>query len=540
MAEVGDARVAGRGVDAVSRPAIVFIGFMAAGKSAAARAAAATLGTTAEDADELIERRLGEPIAAFFERKGEAEFRRREEELVLELLRSARNDPAPVVLALGGGAVESERVREALAGHLCVWCRVDEELAWERASRDDERPLAADRDGFARRFRERQPTYESLARAILPGSAREAAARAAPWLAAMRAAPGVRMIWAESASGSYPALVGDGALELLGEARAAVPGALPDRVFCVADKAALSHHAQLLPDRELTIEVDGSESSKTLAEAERVLGQLTEGGARRDDLVLAFGGGVVGDLAGFCAATYQRGVALVQAPTTLVAQVDSAYGGKTGVDLAAAKNYVGAFHMPIAVLTDPATLTTLPAEELAAGFVEVLKTGLLAGGELWERVRGVGSLEPARLGDVVFDCARTKIEIVAADERDSGKRAVLNLGHTVGHAIEAATGYARYRHGEAVGLGLLAALRLSDAGELRAEVESLLAGHGLPTSLDADADVDSVLAAIGRDKKATAEGVGFVLLPAPGEPRWGQRVDPDRVRAAVEELYAEG
>ena len=158
MAEVGDARVAGRGVDGVSRPAIVFIGFMAAGKSAAARAAAATLGTTAEDADELIERRLGEPIAAFFEREGEAEFRRREEELVLELLRSARNDPAPVVLALGGGAVESERVREALAGHLCVWCRVDEELAWERASRDDERPLAADRDGFARRFaRARSP-----------------------------------------------------------------------------------------------------------------------------------------------------------------------------------------------------------------------------------------------------------------------------------------------------------------------------------------------------------------------------------------------
>ena len=184
-----------------------------------------------------------------------------------------------------------------------------------------------------------------------------------------------------------------------------------------------------------------------------MLGELTEAGARRDDLVLAFGGGVVGDLAGFCAATYQRGVPLVQAPTTLVAQVDSAYGGKTGVDLAAAKNYVGAFHMPIAVLTDPATLATLPAEELAAGFVEVLKTGLLAGGELWERVRGVGSLEPARLGDVVFDCARTKIEIVAADERDSGKRAVLNLGHTVGHAIEAATGYARYRHGEAVGLG---------------------------------------------------------------------------------------
>ena len=345
------------------------------------------------------------------------------------------------------------------------------------------------------------------------------------------------MIWAESASGSYPALVGPGALALLPAARAAAPDALPDRVFCVADEAALSHHEGLLPARELTIEVDGGESSKTLAEAERVLGELTGAGARRDDMVLAFGGGVVGDLAGFCAATYQRGVPLVQAPTTLVAQVDSAYGGKTGVDLAAAKNYVGAFHMPIAVLTDPAALATLPAEELAAGFVEVLKTGLLAGGELWERVRAIDSLDPARLGDVVFDCARTKIEIVATDERDSGRRAVLNLGHTVGHAIEAATGYERYRHGEAVGLGLLAALRLSGAAELREEVAGLLAAHGLPITLDGEVELDAVLSAINRDKKATAGGVGFVLMSVPGEPRWGQRVDPGSVRAAVEELY---
>ncbi len=520
-----------------TRPAIVFIGFMAAGKSAAARAAAATLGTAAEDADELIEARLGESIAAFFEREGEAEFRRREQELVLEMLESARNDPSPVVLALGGGAVESERVRDALADHLCVWCRVEEEQAWERASRDAERPLAADREGFRQRFAERQPAYESLARAILPGGARDAAAAAAPWLAAMCSAPGVRMIWAESASGSYPALVGPGALALLPAARAAAPDALPDRVFCVADEAALSHHEGLLPARELTIEVDGGESSKTLTEAERVLGELTGAGARRDDMVLAFGGGVVGDLAGFCAATYQRGVPLVQAPTTLVAQVDSAYGGKTGVDLAAAKNYVGAFHMPIAVLTDPAALATLPAEEIAAGFVEVLKTGLLAGGELWERVRAIDSLDPARLGDVVFDCARTKIEIVATDERDSGRRAVLNLGHTVGHAIEVATGYERYRHGEAVGLGLLAALRLSGAAELREEVAGLLSAHGLPITLDGEVELNAVLSAINRDKKATAGGVGFVLMSVPGEPRWGQRVDPGSVRAAVEELY---
>jgi shikimate kinase/3-dehydroquinate synthase len=181
-------------------------------------------------------------------------------------------------------------------------------------------------------------------------------------------------------------------------------------------------------------------------------------------------------------------------------------------------------------------LATLPAEELAAGFVEVMKTGLIAGGELWERVRSIERIDPAQLDDVIFACARAKIEVVASDERDSGRRAVLNLGHTVGHAVEAATGYSRYRHGEAVGLGLLAALRLSDAEGLRNEVEGILASHGLPISLDPSVDVGRVIDAVARDKKASEEGVGFVLLEEPGKPRWGERVDPDRVRAAVAEL----
>jgi shikimate kinase/3-dehydroquinate synthase len=166
----------------------------------------------------------------------------------------------------------------------------------------------------------------------------------------------------------------------------------------------------------------------------------------------------------------------------------------------------------------------------------VIKTGLIAGGALWERVRGIETLDPAGLEDVIFACARTKIGIVAEDESDVGRRAVLNLGHTVGHAIEADTGYERYRHGEAVGLGLLAALRLSGADQLRDEVSDLLETHGLPTSLDAGVDTDGVMDAIGRDKKRTREGVGFVLLERPGEPRWGESVEPDRVRSAVEEL----
>jgi shikimate kinase/3-dehydroquinate synthase len=258
----------------------------------------------------------------------------------------------------------------------------------------------------------------------------------------------------------------------------------------------------------------------------------------REDHLVAIGGGVVGDLAGFCAHTYQRGVPVVQVPTTLVAQVDSAYGGKTGVDLPEGKNYAGAYHLPAAVISDTATLASLPGGELRAGFVEALKTGLLAGGELWERVRAIDAIDPGQLDDIVFACARYKCEVVATDERDTGGRAVLNLGHTVGHAIEAASGYSRYRHGEAVGLGLLSALRLSDAPELRDEVEAILRRHGLPTELAAEVAVDDVLEALGRDKKRTAGGVAFVLLATPGEPRIGQLLDPTKVRAAVEEIAA--
>jgi shikimate kinase/3-dehydroquinate synthase len=253
----------------------------------------------------------------------------------------------------------------------------------------------------------------------------------------------------------------------------------------------------------------------------------------RSDVVVALGGGVVGDLAGFCAATYQRGVRYVQVPTTLVAQVDSAYGGKTGVDLAEAKNYVGAYHQPQAVLADTEALATLPAQELSAGYAEVVKTALIAGGELWEKVRG--GADPAT-AEVITACARTKLRIVARDERDGGPRQALNLGHTVAHAIETVTGYATYRHGEAVALGLLAALRLSGSDDLRDEVADLLRARNLPTTLK-DVDPDAVVMATARDKKRVGEGaVPFVLLEEPGRPRPGSTVAPRELIAAVREL----
>ena len=279
------------------------------------------------------------------------------------------------------------------------------------------------------------------------------------------------------------------------------------------------------------VEIPPGEQHKTLDTAGRVWSALAEQGVTRADHLLALGGGVVGDLAGFCAATYQRGIAVVQAPTTLVAQVDSAYGGKTGVDLPAAKNYVGAYHQPAAVIADTSTLATLPPEEHAAGYAEVVKTALIAGGALWERV---ASGEPVD-EDVILACARTKLAIVAEDERDSGRRQVLNLGHTVGHAIETVTGYSRYRHGEAVGLGLLAALRLSGQDALRAQVADLLAGAGLPVRADG-LDADAVVAATFSDKKRVGARTPFVVLDAPGAPRPGVELADDEVRAAVAEL----
>jgi shikimate kinase / 3-dehydroquinate synthase len=509
----------------VAQPAIVFIGFMGAGKSAALDLAKlAGLETT--EIDELMERELGMPIAAAFERKGEDAFRARESEVVGALLEQADGG----AIALGGGSVLSERVREALSRHVVVWLQVDPEEAWHRIE-DTGRPLARSLDDVAELLRVRLPLYESLADVVLPQGDPGLVARALPAIRALAELPdGTRMIWAPSGSGEYPVLVGRG---ILGHG----PWPLEGRRFCVTDSTVGELYAERLEPLATTVEVAPGESAKTMAEAERVLRELARSGMTREDHVVALGGGVVGDLAGFCAHTYQRGVPVVQVPTTLVAQVDSAYGGKTGVDLPEGKNYAGAYHLPTTVIADTGTLATLSAEELAAGFVEALKTGLLAGGALWERVRAIEELDPAELDEIVFACARYKCEVVAADERDTGLRAVLNLGHTVGHAIEAASGYTRYRHGEAIGLGLLAALRLSDTGELREEVGEILARHGLPLELDPAIEVGTVLEALQRDKKRTVDGVGFVLLAEPGAPRVGQRVDPDRVEAAVRELH---
>jgi shikimate kinase/3-dehydroquinate synthase len=500
-------------------PALVFAGFMGAGKSSAARAVAAELGVPALDSDHEVERELGEPIEAWFDRNGEAAFRQTEENVVVRLLER----PDVRVLSLGGGALGSERVQEALRRHVVVYLDVDTDSAWHRAGSGHGRPLARDRNLFAQLHEERRPLYEEIADAWLPAAERGTVRKALPALAALARSPvRPKLVWATSASGEYPVFFGHGLL--------AAGFFQPEdgRRFAVTDQNVAGVHTVAA---EWTHAIPPGEQAKTPAQAEAVLRAMASAGLTRSDLIAAVGGGVVGDLGGFCAAVYQRGMRWVGVPTTLVAQVDSAYGGKTGVDLPEGKNYMGVYHQPSSVIVDPDTLATLPAPELAAGYAEVVKTALIAGGRLWARVRRGGDVDD----EAILGCIQTKLAVVAEDERDAARRQVLNLGHTVAHAIESATGYSRYRHGEAVALGLLCALRLSERPQLRDEVERLLSARGLPTRLDGVAPAD-IVPYLARDKKRTGERVPFVLIEAPGEVTPGHEVDPASVQAALEEL----
>lgn len=479
--------------------ALVLIGFMGAGKSTLARQTAGAV-----DTDTVLERELGEAVEEFFDREGEAAFREREEEVVLAALASG----APLV-ALGGGAVLSERVRAALADHAVAWLQVSPETAWERAQGAG-RPLARDEQRFRELHEQRRAIYAELADAV----AMEGAVHALAILAGLR--PGERRIVAVGGRHDYGVHFTD---------RAVVGASARD--FVLSDENVGPLHA---PGAFL---IPAGEEHKTLATAERVWTEMARRGVTRAGRLLAVGGGVVGDLGGFVAATYQRGIPVAHVPTTLVAQVDSAYGGKTGVDLPEAKNYVGAYHQPESVVVGSAYLETLPAAERAAGYAEVVKTALIAGGRLWDLVRD-GAVDRQ---EVVFLCALTKLEIVARDERDGGPRQVLNLGHTVAHAIETATGYGAYRHGEAVALGLLAALRLSGQEALRDEVRELLAAQGLPTRLEG-VEVADVVRRTRADKKRVGEQVPFVLVEAPGRVTHGHTLAESALASAVAELAA--
>ncbi|MBA2614289.1 MAG: bifunctional shikimate kinase/3-dehydroquinate synthase [Actinobacteria bacterium] len=454
---------------------IALVGFMGAGKTTLGREVARLAERSFVDTDDEIARRHG-PIAQLFEERGEPEFRALEEAVVLEALAS----PDPAVIALGGGAVETKGVREALDRQFPVRLEVDVEAAWERV-RGGERPLARDEGTFRELFARRQELYASY--------------------------PGVSD--ADSVLlRSLAVMVAAGSLGSVAEI-AGPSGTL------VADEHVLGLHRPVGQWKVHT--VPAGETAKDLEVVQR-LWEAFE--LERAGTITALGGGATTDTAGFAAATFLRGVRWVAVPTTLVGQVDAAIGGKTGINLAGGKNLVGAFHLPEHVVADPDVLVTLPDRERRQGMAEVVKIGLLSG-------RGVWDLPEE---EMIRACAAFKCAVVLGDPYEQGRRAILNLGHTFGHALEAASDFS-VPHGDAVALGLLAALRLS--GQPTDVVDKLLSPH--PVRVDRE----RAWAALKRDKKSADGRTRLVLLPEPGKPEYGVDLPDGDVHAALDSLIAD-
>lgn len=338
---------------------------------------------------------------------------------------------------------------------------------------------------------------------------------------------------------SYSIVIGRRVADRLGRACAKL-GFSPKCVVVTDTQVGPLHSARILASLRkagftpVVVTVPVGETAKCLEQVEVCYRALARHRLERKSFLIALGGGVVGDLAGFVAATYLRGIPFIQLPTTLLAQVDSSVGGKTGVNLPDGKNLVGAFHQPRLVMCDLATLDSLPEREFRAGIAEIIKYGIIRDAAFFEQIeRDLDRLlarEEAALGAFVARSCEIKAEVVGQDETETGLRSILNFGHTLGHALETVAGYGRYLHGEAIAIGQVAAARLSAEllglpAEAVERIRALFARAGLPTSISLDAaQRKRLLAAMQLDKKVSGGEIRFVLAEAIGEVRWGKRV----------------
>ena len=550
-----------------TRSRIYLIGFSGAGKSAVGRSAARLLGWRFEDADERIVERAGKPVERIFTEDGEPAFRELERAAIAELAREER-----VVVSTGAGSVMHDQSLGGMLGSgLVVALEARPETVYRRLSH------IAEPDGAEAMTRPMLQSDDPLGRIESLKRERQWAYAHAHWTvhtddltieqAALEVVRAWRRLGAPSAweddadlaatvrleQGAYPVFVGWDTLEDQLGRRLAQTG-LSGRAFIVCDgnvvhpygrAAQRSLHAAGIEMGLFTF--PAGEGSKNLATVTVLYEWLAERRAERRDAIVAVGGGVVGDLAGYAAATFLRGIRVVQVPTSLTAMVDSSIGGKTGVDLPVAKNMVGAFHHPAMVLTDVSALRTLPERALREGWAEAVKHGLaLEAGlvDLYEEhADALQSLDPELTTRAVAWNAAVKARMVSADEREmSGLRQLLNYGHTIGHGIEAAAGYDAYLHGEAVAIGMTGAARLGmlegvTPPELVERQASLIARFGLP-SVYMGVDPDAILEAMSRDKKTTAGQISWVLLDGVGSSRTHRGIAPERVAGVVRELGA--
>ena len=524
---------------------IVLVGFMGAGKSAVGRLLAEELELPFVDTDVVVQKRAGATIQGIFSQGGEEAFRSLEREVVADVV--AGED---AVVALGGGAVTDRATRAVLMDALVVYLETSYATLIERVDPEaGDRPMLGledPRDLFNRR----RTLYEEVADLAVQTDAKDArgVAHEIAALYDVFSSTNLTRVWVPLGERGYPVYVGS---DLVRRSDYLLP------FFAHAELVYVITHPELaelavpvaaaLEARDLVVHVGAvpqGEDSKSIAAAAVLYDELAKAGAHRHDLVVAVGGGVVTDLAGFVASTYHRGMPVVHVPTTLLGQVDAAIGGKTGINLAHGKNLVGTIHHPAAVICDVALLKTLPDEEFVAGLAEVLKYGFIAQPEILEAVRADAEALHARderaLSAIVARCAAIKAEVVAEDEREEGIRAHLNYGHTFAHAIEAATGFKGIRHGEAVALGMMAAAHLArELGRIDEGVvdvhRRILDAVGLPTT--ASLDFDTLAGAWQHDKKYQG-GVRFVLLDDLGVPRPGVRASKVAISTALERMRA--
>jgi shikimate kinase/3-dehydroquinate synthase len=497
-------------------PAPLFlVGFMAAGKTSVGTALARETSRRFVDLDDMIDVADAGSVAALVARD-EPEFRRREAAALARVIAAAGD--GPIVATGGGAATYADNLERMRAAGCVIALGVDVDVALRRAAHGPARPLLAD---AARLAAVRAPIYRR-AHAVVETTGKtlgEVARDVAHVERIHRANRGDPIV--ALGDRTYAVVIAD-------ELPAVAPGAI-----AITDHNVARHHALAGAD---TIAIEPGEASKSFAMYQRLCEELVARGLDRKSTIYALGGGVVGDLAGFVAATLYRGIAVVQVPTTLVAMTDAAIGGKTAIDLPAGKNLVGAFHQPSLVHANLATLATLPERERRAGFGELWKYALLDGEDLWKSVdactpwAAAGGAPPSELRDVIRRCAAYKAAIVGRDERErTGHRALLNLGHTVGHAIEAASGL---HHGEAVALGLVAAARVSAMlGSAPPDLEGRVADAIQRTGLSADLAPylrDDVLDRLGVDKKRNGDRLQFLVIREVG------RCEP--VEIAVTEL----
>jgi 3-dehydroquinate synthase/shikimate kinase/3-dehydroquinate synthase len=522
---------------------IVLVGFMGAGKSTVGPILANLVGLPFIDTDALVEARQGKSIPEIFQAGGEAAFRDAEREVALETL-----DGLDAVVSLGGGSLVDPKVCTALEGATVVHLRVSYGEAMRRLGSAADRPMLELRDPLTL-ARERERTYELVSEIDLETDGRSprdiAVAIAVHCFGPEVALERPRRIAVQVPHRPYEVVVGRDLIVSL-------PDHLPNldgvEQVVVVTQPSLRH---LLADLvaplgqlgRVTVElVEEGETAKSLSAADRLYGALAGVGFHRSDLIVSFGGGVVSDLAGFVASTYARGTRLVHVPTSLLAQVDAAIGGKTGVNLESAKNMVGTFYQPDGVICDVDLLASCPHEELRSGCAEIVKYGFVADPDLLEITRSHASKilggDAPTLIDVISRSVGIKADVVARDERDSHSRAMLNYGHTFGHAIEQAMGYGGIRHGEAVAIGMMAAAYL--ARELGLATEALVGLHkevlgelGLPATTDLA--LDDLESAWRLDKKYRG-GVRFVLLKDVGRPVIGVEATPEALEVTARRL----